>query len=139
MDSAATAYRKPLPGPDPVMKPFWEHAHAGRLAIQACNNCGDMHMPAAPVCPKCLDDDQEWQIVSGNGTLESWVEFHKAYWGGFVEDLPYVVCLVRLDEGPLMYSNIVGAKEEGLTIGQRVRVVFDRVTPEVTLPKFSLA
>jgi hypothetical protein len=38
-----------------------------------------------------------------------------------------------------MYSNIVGAKEEALAVGQRVRVVFDRVTPEVTLPKFSLA
>lgn len=67
------------------------------------------------------------------------MEFRKAYWGGFVEDLPYVVCLVRLDEGPLLYSNIVGSKEEELAIGQRVRVVFDRVTPEVTLPKFSLA
>jgi uncharacterized OB-fold protein len=75
--------------------------------------------------------------MSGRGTLESWVDFHRAYWDGFKDDLPYRVCLVRLDEGPLMVSNLVGG-DGACAIGARVHVVFDRVTDEVTLPKFAL-
>lgn len=139
MNVAPTTYDKPLPGHDPQMTPFWEHAHAGRLAVHRCRACGHRHFPAAPLCPNCLSAEQEWEVVSGKGTLVSWVEFHKAYWGGFVENLPYVVCLVELDEGPLLYSNIIDASEKELIVGQPLRVVFDKVTPHVTLPKFTPA
>ena len=131
-------YAKPLPKIDPLSRPFWDHAREGRLAIQVCNGCKDAHFPPSPVCPNCLSEDQVWQAVSGRGTLESWVEFHRAYWDGFKDDLPYSVCLVRLAEGPLLVSNLVGDVANA-TLGATVSVVFEAVTEVVTLPKFALA
>jgi uncharacterized OB-fold protein len=130
-------YNKPLPQITPLDRPFWEHAQRSQLVVQHCDACGDLHVPASPVCPNCLGSEQDWKLMSGRGTLESWVDFHRAYWDGFKDDLPYRVCLVRLDEGPLMVSNLVGG-DGACAIGARVHVVFDRVTDEVTLPKFAL-
>jgi uncharacterized protein len=130
----ATGYGRPLPEITPLTEGFWAHARQHRLAMQVCTTCGDVHFPASPVCPKCLSDAQEWRPVSGRGRLESWVEFHRAYWPGFAADLPYRVCLVKLDEGPLMISNLIGEQPE---IGDAVRVVFETVTEDIALPKFT--
>ncbi len=127
-------YTKPLPRPNALTRPFWDHARAGRLAVQRCEACGDRHFPASPVCPHCNSDRQSWEPVSGRGTLESWVEFHRAYWPGFTDDVPYDVCLVRLEEGPLLVSNLIGGTA-GAKLGEAVELVFDRVTDEITLPK----
>jgi uncharacterized protein len=131
-------YRKPLPALTPLTRPFWDEARAGRLAVQACRACGDMHFPASPVCPSCLGREQEWREVAGTGTLESWIEVHRAYWEGFSGDLPYRVALVRLDEGVLLVSNLVGAEAEP-RLGARVRAVFEPATDEITIPKFAVA
>ena len=131
--TASQGYDKPLPVIDPVTKGFWELAKARRLAAQVCDACGDIHFPASPVCPKCLSEDQQWRPVSGRGRLESWVEFHRAYWPGFSGELPYRVCLIQLEEGPLIVSNLVGEEAE---VGDAVQVVFEDVTDEITLPKF---
>ncbi len=131
------AYAKPLPRLDPLIQSFWDYAHAGRLAVQACDDCGDRHFPPSPICPHCNSDRQSWQAVIGRGTLESWVTFHRAYWPGFQDDLPYDACLVRLAEGPLLVSNLVGGAE-GARLGAAVEVVFDRVTEWITVPKWKL-
>lgn len=136
--STPAGYAKPLPRLDPLIGPFWEHAHAGRLAVQTCDACGDRHFPPSPICPACNSDRQSWQAVSGRGTLQSWVTFHRAYWPGFAPEVPYDVCLVRLEEGPLLVSNLVGG-HDGARLGDPVEVVFDRVTDEFTLPKWTLA
>lgn len=132
-------YRKPLPAMDPLTRPFWDHARAGRLAVQACTHCGDVHVPPTPVCPKCLSDEQEWRVASGRGTLMSWVVFHRAYWDGFADELPYAVCLVKLDEGPLLASNFTSGMTGEPAVGAPVEAVFERATDDVVLPKFRLA
>jgi uncharacterized OB-fold protein len=129
---------KPLPKITPLNRPFWELARRSIFSIQTCRACGDRHVPESPVCPKCLSSDQEWQPASGTGTIESWVDFHRAYWDGFTAELPYRVCLVRLAEGPLFIGNLVGG-QEGLRHGARVKVVFKPVDDEITLPGFELA
>ena len=68
----------------------------------------------------------------------SYVVFHQAYHPGFKDDVPYNVALVQLEEGPRMYSNIVGTSNDQVRIGDAVEVVFDPVTPEVTIPRFRL-
>jgi len=105
--------------------------------VQVCGNCGDAHFPPSPVCPECLSDAQDWKPVSGRGTLESWVEFHRAYWPGFAAELPYSACLVRLAEGPLLISNLVGDTTSA-KLGAAVHVVFETVTETLSLPKFAL-
>ena len=133
-----TAEGKPLPVITPLNQKFWAFARQSIFSLQTCAACGHRHVPESPVCPQCLSKDQDWEPASGEGSLESWVDFHRAYWDGFAGELPYRVCLVRLKEGPLFVSNLVGAGE-GLRIGAPVRVVFKKISDEVTLPNFSLA
>lgn len=130
-------YNKPLPRIDTLTKPFWDAAKAGKLMLQHCPACGDTRFPPGPVCPKCLAGDQDWVESSGKGVLESWIDMHRAYWDGFKDDLPYRVCLVRLEEGPVVVSSLVD-KTDNLRMGAPVKVVFDAVTDDVTLPRFTL-
>ena len=130
-------YKKPLPVVDELNRPFWEHARAHRLAVQGCNACGDVHFPPSPVCPECLSEDQSWQVASGRATLLTWASFHRAYWDAYQDALPYDVCVVRLAEGPLMVSNFAGAAPAGLRMGLPLRAVFDDVTPEISLVKWT--
>jgi uncharacterized OB-fold protein len=132
-----TADGKPLPVVTPLNQPFWACALGGVFALQTCKACGHKHVPESPVCPQCLSPDQEWRPASGEGVLESWVDFHRAYWDGFAAELPYRVCLVRLKEGPLFVSNLVGAPAE-TKYGAAVRVVFKRVSDQIALPLFAL-
>ncbi|HWL79670.1 MAG TPA: OB-fold domain-containing protein [Roseomonas sp.] len=130
---------KPRPKVDPVSRGFWENCRRGVLSVQRCEECGNTHYPGTPVCPACLSSQQSWAPVSGRGTLVSWVRFHRAYWDSFRADLPYLVCLVRLQEGPLMLSNFAGEAPDEPPIGAAVEVAFDKVDEELTLPKFRLA
>jgi uncharacterized protein len=131
------SYTKPLPRLDTVNRPFWIATADGKFMLQFCKDCGDTRYPPGPICPKCLSSNQDWKPASGRGTLESWVDFHRAYWDGFKGDLPYRVCLVKLEEGPVVVSNLID-KTDNLRMGQPVKVVFEKVNDEVTLPKFTV-
>jgi len=132
------AYKKPLPQIDTLNRPFWENAKAGRLVLQTCTHCGHASYPPNPLCPKCLSSELEWREASGKGTLKSWVVFHRAYWPAFEKDLPYTVCLVRLEEGPLFVANFAKGMTSEPKVGARVRVTFEAVTDDITLPQFTL-
>lgn len=131
------SYNKPLPRLDTTNGPFWDGARNNKFLLQYCKACGDTRFPPAHICPKCLSSDQDWKEASGRGTLESWVDMHRAYWDGYKGELPYRVCLIRLEEGPIVVSNLVD-KTDNLRMGQPVRVIFEAVTDDVTLPKFTL-
>jgi len=133
------SYAKPLPQITAGTKPFWEATRAGRLTVQRCAACGKMRFPAASICDDCLSAEAAWVEVSGLGTVWSFCEFHRLYFKGFEPDLPYNVALVRLDEGPRMYTNIVGVPILDIKVDMRVKAVFEPVSDEVTLVKFTAA
>ena len=130
--SMETAYRKPLPVIDALTSPYWAHAKGHRLAVQKCDHCGDRHFPPSPVCPECLADEQSWEVVSGRATLVSWASFHRAYWDSVSGELPYDVCVVQLEEGPLVVSNFAGPKPANVRMGLPLRAVFDDVAKILT-------
>lgn len=132
-------YDKPLPVIDALSRPYWDALKERRLTVQRCNSCGDCHFPPSPVCPKCLGEAQAWETVSGNATLLSWARFHRAYWPGYRDDLPYDVCVVKLDEGPVVVSNFPKPLRDGWRCGMRLRAVFEDITDTVTLPRFEAA
>jgi uncharacterized OB-fold protein len=134
--SALTSYTKPLPELTPVTRPFWEGARARKLLVQQCRPCGVLRFPPSPVCPECLSPSADWVETSGRARVVSWVVFHQIYFEGFRAEAPYNVALVRLDEGPLLLTNVVGIPNERLEIGMPVAVVFEDATAEVTVPKF---
>jgi uncharacterized protein len=124
--------------PPSPLAPFWDAARAGRLAIHYCRACGQTRFPPAPICSRCLSPDQAWRDASGRGTLESWAEMHRPYWDRYKDKVPYSVCLIRLEEGPLLVSNLVG-EVQTLSIGMPVEVVFEKQADGNILPKFAIA
>lgn len=134
----AAKYMKPLPTIDALNRPFWENAKARRFVLQACAKCEHVSYPPNPMCPKCLSTELEWRPASGRGVLKSWAVFHRAYWPAFEGDLPYTVCLVRLEEGPLFITNFAKGMKSVPTVGASAHVVFEPITEEITLPQFSL-
>lgn len=131
------AYAKPLPKIDDSNAPHWQGARQRELRVQKCGDCGALRYPPAKHCPSCLSEKSGWVTLAGTGEVWSFTTFHRAYFKGFEAEMPYTVVLVKTDEGPLLYSNLVGVRREDIRIGMRVRAVFDDVTAEVTLIKFA--
>lgn len=135
---AMAPYLKPLPVLTDENRPFWEACRAGNLALQRCGQCAHFRYPISHCCPRCLSTDFAWTPLSGRGSVFSYVVFHRAYHPGFKDDVPYNVALVQLEEGPRMYSNIVGVPNDQVRIGDAVEVVFEPATPDITIPRFRL-
>lgn len=133
------AWTRPSPTVTPLTSPFWLAAANGRLTAQECLSCGHLRYPIAHVCPNCLNDACSWRELSGSGTVFSRVVYHRAFNESFRDQVPYIVAIVQLDEGPRMLSNIVGPDRALVRIGSRVRVTFDRVGDDVAVPLFELA
>lgn len=129
-------YPKPLPTLTDENRPFWDGCRDGRLRLQRCSGCAQWRYPIAAVCPGCLSPAFEWAEASGRGTVFSTIVFHQAYHPGFKADLPYNVSMIQLEEGPRMFSNVVGVPPRDVKVGDAVEVVFDTVTAEVTIPRF---
>jgi uncharacterized OB-fold protein len=75
-------------------------------------------------------------VASGRGRIWSWTVFHKSYFAGFANEVPYAVAVVELAEGPRMWTQVVGIPNPDLQIGTPVQAIFDDVTDDVTLVKF---
>ncbi|MDO9075479.1 MAG: OB-fold domain-containing protein [Rubrivivax sp.] len=137
--SDSKPYDKPLPTLDDANRPFWTAARQQQLALQHCGDCGEPRYPINHVCPHCLSDRFEWKTISGRGTVHSSIVFHQIYNATFTGDVPYNVSLIQLDEGPRMISNVVGIAPSDVKVGDVVQVVFDPVTPEISIPRFQRA
>ena len=131
-----TDYLKPLPIVSPLTQPFWDGARSGRLVVQKCGDCGKHRFPASTICDACLSEQAAWVEVSGKATVWSVCEFHRVYFKGFANEIPYNVALVRLDEGPRMYTNLVGISYGQVEIDMRVEAVFEPASAAITLVKF---
>jgi hypothetical protein len=129
-------YKKPLPRPTAASLPFWEAAKRHELQIQHCGSCGALIFYPREVCPECLSSHLQWIKVSGKGTVYSYTIAQAPTHPAFAEDVPYVIAIVELAEGPHLTTNITGCKPEDVRVGMPVVAAFDDVTPEMTLVKF---
>ncbi len=130
------SYMKPLPLINEETKPYWEYCRKHELRMQKCLQCGHIRFPISVICPKCHSMEAEWAKLSGKGTIYSFTIYRVPYHPAFKDDIPYVVAIIQLDEGPRLESNIIGCRVEDVRIEMPVEVAFDDVTSEVTLPKF---
>jgi uncharacterized OB-fold protein len=64
------------------------------------------------------------------------VVFHRVYHPGFTGEVPYVVALVELEEGPRLISNVVGVPPDDVVCDMPVRLMFEDIADNMTLPKF---
>ncbi len=88
-----------------------------------CENCGNYYYPPRNLCPTCRrrSDVKEVQL-RGKGTVVSYTIIHDAP-EEFKRQKPYVVALIKLDEGPIVTSQLICDPNE-VKIGMRVKKAF---------------
>ncbi len=115
---------------------FWDGTAAGELRIQRCNDCGVLRFPPGPACPACGALDRGHVVAAGTGTVFSYVVHRHPPVPG--KELPIVLALIDLDEGVRMVGEVVDVDAEEIEIGMRLRVDFNRIDDELTLPIWRL-
>ena len=132
----AKKYEKPLPEINNVTKPFWDYCKAHELRMQYCTKCNEWIWYPKAWCPYCgARSGIEWRKLSGQGTVYSFTVIRQVIDNSpaFQSELPFVIALVELEEGPRIYSNV---QEKEVEIGDRVSLYFDDASSEISLPKF---
>ena len=127
---------KPLPRITDDNRPFWQACQRHELHLPHCVACARAYWSPSPLCPFCFGDEVTWQRVSGNGRVSTFVVVHQKWFAAFAEDLPYNAVQVGLDEGPRLTSSLVEIANDQIEVGLEVEVVFDDITPDITLPRF---
>ena len=129
-------YTKPVPEITESTRPYWEGCKAKKLLLPKCEACGEIFFFPNHFCPACLSDDLVWIESSGKGVVHTFTIISRPPSDEFAADVPYVVAIIELEEGPRMMSNIIGIAPDQVRVGMPVKVVFEEVTEDVTLPKF---
>jgi uncharacterized protein len=122
--------------PDRWTKPFWESGHHGQLVACRCTNCGTFRMPPTPFCARCQSQDVDWVKHSGLGSVFTYTVVHRTSVEALRPFLPYAISAVDLAEAPgcRLVCNFDVPMPRQLTIGMAVRVCWDRISAEVSIP-----
>ena len=131
-------YEKPLPTILPESVAYWKGCKRHELLLQRCRICGNYQFPHRTICSHCdsLTSNLEVVKASGKGTVYTYSAVYHPLSAAFGPDVPYIVVIIDLDEGPRMMSNMMDCDPGEVKIGMRVEVVFHDVTEEISLPKF---
>jgi len=130
---------RPLPQPSRWSAPYWAAAKQRKFVVQACRDCDAPIMYPRRFCPHCLGENLEFRPSAGTGEIYSLTVQVAGPPSGFADRLPYVLAVIRLDEGVQLMSNIVGDNRETARIGDRVTVDFETAEDgETVLPVFRL-
>jgi uncharacterized OB-fold protein len=129
--------------------PFWEAAAKGELRIQQCVSCERLRFPPRPMCPQCQSTESTWALMSGGGSIYSFVVPHPPLLPQFKDLAPYNVILVTLDEDPTirLIGNLVDQVGDGINavdpssieLDQPVQVVFEEINDDIHMPRWVLA
>ena len=127
---------KPIPESDELWQPFFDGARNGTLMVQRCQACESHLAPGTARCTECWSESLAWVQASGQGTLFSYSIVHHIGHPGFRDEVPYVIAVVELEEGPRLDTNIVRGDDTELKVGIPVEVVFEALSEEISIPKF---
>ena len=96
------------------------------LSGNVCNNCGTAYFPPRIVCRKCgRNTKMEEKTFSGNGEVVSFTKIRVPP-DTFRDEAPYIVGVVRLDEGPVVEGHILENAIK-IDIGTKVKASFRRM------------
>ncbi|MEZ0346014.1 MAG: Zn-ribbon domain-containing OB-fold protein [Infirmifilum sp.] len=96
-----------------------------RLIGGVCKDCGKTFYPYRRNCPVCGSSNVELKKLPETGVVETFSVVRTPP-TGFENQAPYVVALVRLDDGTLVPAQITDVNPEEVKEGMRVEAVFRR-------------
>ena len=136
MANSSGKYQLPLPARIGLAEEFYQYCKLHELRFQRCTDCGAWRHLPRPMCGECGSFNYEWAPSAGKGKVYSWITVVQPMVPAFNDAVPYTVPLVDLDEGVRMVAIIQDVAPEAMQLGMSVEVVFEDVTPEITLPRF---
>jgi uncharacterized OB-fold protein/acyl dehydratase len=100
---------------------FWDGVNAHELRIQKLAD-GTLQHPPAPALWLDKEQDTDYQVASGTGSVFSFVVHHAPKVPG--RTLPFVIALVELDEGVRMLGELRNVDPASVEIGMPVRALY---------------
>lgn len=105
-----------------TFKDYNEALKQNRLLGLRCQECGAITVPPKMVCGKCASLDLDIVELKGQGKIQTFTTVYVAPEGRQGE-VPYIIVLVELDEGPWIMGNLTDIDPGQATmelIGRRV-------------------
>ena len=124
-----------LPAASDLTQPYWDGARDGKLLFQQCRQCATRWHPPMPICPSCYSSDIDWRESGGQGSVYTYTVVYHLTHPAFQDQVPYVVAVVELDEGPRIVANIKHSAVEAVHGGMRVSIFFEPVSDTISLPQ----
>lgn len=100
-----------------------------RLEAARCTQCGNISFPPRRVCPQCRSRSFQAVRLPDEGTLETFTVIRVAS-DKFSKQVPYVVGIVRFEDGTAVTTQIADVDPDELRAGQKVKLVFRRIQEE---------
>jgi hypothetical protein len=92
------------------------------LIGEVCPHCQEKLFPPRDICPECGEHARTLYKFSGRGEVYSYTTVFQAP-EGYVENTPYTVALVRLEEGPMLTAQLTDLGDEPVEVGMPVEMV----------------
>ena len=112
---------------------FWRETRARyNLEGARCKACETVFFPPREVCPDCHRESigkMEKYRLSGYGEVYSFSTIHDAP-DSFKGEVPYIIALIKTDDGPLVTGQIVDWEDGEIEIGTRVETVFRKISEQ---------
>ena len=97
---------------------MWRKISKGNYIFGSkCSKCNNLFFPSKRFCTKCRSNNLEDYKFRGTGEVYSYSEIHYPP-SGFEKYVPYIIAIIKLDEGPKITAQIVDV--EKVEIGMRV-------------------
>ena len=107
-----------------TFKDYNEALKENKLLGLKCKECGTITVPPKMVCQKCTSPDMDIIELDGKGKIVTFTTVNVAS-EGRQDEVPYIIVLVELDEGPWIMGNLVNSDPNEATmelIGKRVKM-----------------
>ena len=112
---------------------FWREIPTRyRLLGSRCKICKTTYYPPRIVCPKCKEARykggpvMEFEEFSGKGYVRSFTTIRVAP-PDFREQTPYVMAIIKMDEGPRISGQIIDCKPGDVKVSMKVESVLRKI------------
>ncbi|MCA1899552.1 MAG: Zn-ribbon domain-containing OB-fold protein, partial [Chloroflexi bacterium] len=92
------------------------------LTGEVCPHCEHKIFPPRDICPNCGGEAKEQFKFSGKGEVFSFTTIYEAP-SGFDANAPYIMALVKLEEGPIVTAQLTDLGDQPVEIGMPVEMV----------------
>lgn len=116
---------KPQPAVTPGAEYYWESATKELLVLPECCDCKTLFFYPRAWCPACFSQNLLWQELSGRGKVYSFSIINQAPFPAYQADVPYVLAIIALEEGPHMMTNVLNCDPDSVYVDMPVEVIFE--------------